>query len=65
MAEPEKKTKTKIEIPDIFLILGLVLFFVGLGFAVSFPWALAITGAVLIGLAVWLAEPRLPRKGKS
>lgn len=60
MTEPEKKNK--IEIPDILLILGLILLLNGLGFAISWPWALAITGGVLIGLAIWLVEPPKPAK---
>lgn len=63
MTEPEKKPK--IEAPDILLILGLVLLFVGLGFAVSWPVAGATTGAVLIGLAVWMVEPPKTQKDKS
>lgn len=55
MLKPEKKSK--LEFPDILLFLGLGLFFVGLGFAICWPWALVIIGAVLIGLAVWLVEP--------
>jgi uncharacterized membrane protein HdeD (DUF308 family) len=55
MTEPEKKPK--IEVPDVLLILGLVLLFVGLGFAISWPIASAVTGAVLIGLGIWLVEP--------
>lgn len=64
MQAPEKKTTTKIEMPDILLFLGLALLCAGLGFAVSWPWALAITGAVLIGLAIWLVEPRGARKSE-
>lgn len=63
MTEPEKKPK--IEVPDILLILGLVLLFVGLGFAVSWPISLAVTGVVLIGLSIWLVEPRRPAKDKA
>lgn len=55
MTEPEKKPK--IEVPDVLLILGLVLLFVGLGFAISWPIASAVTGVVLIGLGIWLVEP--------
>jgi hypothetical protein len=64
MAIPEKKPISKIEIPDILLILGLSLIFIGLGSAVSWPVALAITGVVLIGLAIWMVEPRNLRKDK-
>jgi hypothetical protein len=60
MAESEKKTK--IEAPDIILFLGLGLLFLGLGFAVSWPVASAVTGAVLIGLSIWLVEPKKPAK---
>jgi len=63
MTELEKKPK--IEAPDIMLFLGLALLFVGLGFAVSWPWALALTGAVLIGLSIWLVEPRSSSKDKA
>jgi hypothetical protein len=62
MTEPENKPK--IEIPDILLFLGPVLIFTGLGFAVSWAIAAAATGAVLIGLAIWMVEPRAPRKDK-
>jgi protein-S-isoprenylcysteine O-methyltransferase Ste14 len=62
MADPEKKTR--IEIPDILLIIGLILLFTGLGLAVTWPWSLAITGAVLIGLAIWLVTPTKPLKDK-
>jgi fatty acid desaturase len=62
MADPEKKPK--IEVPDILLFVGLGWFFIGLGFAVSWPWALAITGLVMIGLSVWLVEPRNSPKVK-
>ena len=62
MAEPEKKPK--IEAPDIMLFLGLLLLFVGLGLAISWPVALAVTGAVLIGLSIWLVEPKKPAKDK-
>jgi len=58
MNESKAEKKTTIEVPDILLFLGLALLFAGLGFAVSWPWAMAITGAVLIGLAIWLVEPR-------
>ena len=58
MAEP------KIEVPDILMLLGLILLFVGLGFAFSWPVACAVTGAVLIGLVVWLVEPPKARKDK-
>jgi hypothetical protein len=60
MTELEKKPK--IEAPDIFLFLGLALLFVGLGFAVSWPVALAVTGAALISLSIWMVEPKIPRK---
>jgi uncharacterized membrane protein HdeD (DUF308 family) len=63
MTEPEKTPK--IELPDVLMILGLVLLFVGLGFAVSWPVAATVTGAVLIGLAVWLVEPPRSRKDKA
>jgi hypothetical protein len=56
MAEP--KLKTKLEAPDIMLFLGLALLFLGLGFAVTWPVAGAVTGAVLIGLSIWLVEPK-------
>jgi hypothetical protein len=62
MAEP--RSKNKIEIPDILLFLGLVLLFVGLGFAISWAIALAGTGTVLIGLSIWMVEPPKPRKDK-
>lgn len=62
MAEP--KPKPKLEIPDITLFLGLILLLVGLGFAVSWPVALTVTGAVLIGLSIWLLEPRSSSKDK-
>jgi hypothetical protein len=61
MTVPDKKAK--IEAPDICLILGLVLFFVGLGFAVSWPVAAVCTGAALIGISIWLVEPRGSREG--
>ena len=61
MTEPEKKPK--IEVPDIMLFLGLVLLFTGLGFAISWPVATAVSGAVLIGLAIWLVEPSKSNKG--
>ena len=63
MADP--KPKPKIELPDILLILGLVLIFVGLGFAISWPIAAAVTGGVLTGLAIWLVSPPKPRKDKA
>jgi protein-S-isoprenylcysteine O-methyltransferase Ste14 len=64
MTSTETKPKSKLEIPDVLLILGLVLLFCGLGFAVSWPISLAITGAVLIGLGIWLVTPPKPRKDK-
>jgi hypothetical protein len=62
---PETKPKARIEIPDIFLFTGLVLLCVGLGFAISWPVAAAVTGVVLIGLSIWLVEPRGVEKAKT
>ena len=62
MTNPAKKSK--LEVPDVMLFTGLVLLFMGLGLAVSWPWALTVTGAVLIILAIWLVEPRRSDKDK-
>jgi hypothetical protein len=70
MTEPEKTPKKAggkkpiIEVPDILLILGLVLLFTGLGFAISWPAAMAVSGAILIGLSIWLVEPRNSKEAK-
>jgi hypothetical protein len=63
MTENEPGKKAKIDLPDIMLFIGLVLLFVGLGFAISWPVAAAVSGAVLIGLAIWLVEPSKSNKG--
>lgn len=59
----EEKKKPKIELPDVFIFIGLALLFTGLGFSVSWPIAAAVVGAVLIGLAIWMVAPNPPRKG--
>lgn len=64
MPEPTtKKPHITIEEPDIFLYAGLLLLFVGVGFAASWSIAAAVVGGVLIILAVWLITPR-PQIGK-
>lgn len=54
----EPNEKPKIELTDVTMIGGLGLLFAGLGFAVSWPVACAVTGGVIIILTVWLLTPR-------
>jgi hypothetical protein len=62
MDQPVEKPKNTLEIPDGLLIIGLIAAFVGLGLTVSWTWALVITGHELAALAIWLVEPRRPKK---
>ncbi|OGW38990.1 MAG: hypothetical protein A2010_08480 [Nitrospirae bacterium GWD2_57_9] len=65
MPEQAPKPKSKLEAPDIILLFGLIFIFIGSGLAISWPWALVITGTLLIGLAIWLVNPAKPRKDKA
>jgi hypothetical protein len=69
MPDSEKKNKqarpASLDAVDVIFWAGLVCLLIGLWFAISWPWALAITGAVLIGLAIWLVTPPKVRKDKA